>query len=128
MDIILRQKISLLINLARADGHFAEEEKELIFNIALSNGLTEQEVNELIEIPDNIQSPGALSRERKKEYLLDSIRLMMADGQIKESELRFCRNLAVKLTYHQDVVDHLVKKWSKKISSIDLREFQLPSF
>jgi ABC-type maltose transport system permease subunit len=44
MNIILRQKISLLINLARADGDFAQEERQLITELATSNGLSKQEI------------------------------------------------------------------------------------
>ena len=128
MDIILRQKLSLLINLARADGHFALEEKELITQIALSKGLSKNEIDELIERPDSIESLGALSRTRKKEYLIDSIKLMLADGKIEESERNFCRNISVKLRYHKDVVDFLINHWSSDIEGIDLSEFELADF
>ena len=97
MNIILRQKISLLINLAKADGEFAEEERSLITELATSKGLSEEEISELMQRPDDIQSLGALSRTRKKEYLLDAIRLMLADGKIEETERNFCQNIAVKL-------------------------------
>ena len=128
MDIILRQKISLLINLARADGHFALEEKRLIVSLATEKGLTLGEIDELIESPDSIQTLGALSKERKREYLIDSIRLMLADGKIQDSEMKFCQNLAVKMTYHQSVVDHILDHWQDDSSRIDLTEFELPSF
>ena len=128
MNIILRQKISLLINLARADGEFAEEERQLITELATSKGLSKQEITELINQPDDIQSLGALSRQSKREYLIDSIKLMLADGRIEESEKNFCRNVALKLTYHKDVVDFLINNWSSKVDEIDLSEFQLSSF
>lgn len=128
MDVILRQKLSLLINLARIDGHFATEEKELIENIAHENGLGRREIKELINSPDSIQSLGALSSRRKKEYLIDSIGLMLADGKIEKSEMNFCKNLANKLRFNNLVVDHIVNKWSTKVSDIDLTKFQLPGF
>ena len=128
MNIILRQKISLLINLARIDGDFAEEEKQLIIQLASSKGLSKQEIQDLFDRPDNIESLGALSRETKKEYLLDSIKLMLADGRIEETERNFCQNVALKLTYHKDVVDFLINNWSSKDEQIDLSDFQLSSF
>ena len=128
MDIILRQKISLLVNLAKADGHFATEEKDLIKELALGKGLTKAEFNEILDKPDKIESLGALSRSRKKEYLLDSVRLMLADGRIQETERNFCKNVAVKLTYHKDVVDFLINNWSSNVEGLDLTEYQLPSF
>ena len=128
MDIILRQKISLLINLARADGDFASEEKQLITDLASAKGLSREEVQELIDNPDSIESLGALSRNSKKEYLIDSIRLMLADGRIMESERNFCRNIAVKLKYHNDVVDFLINNWSSSVERIDLSEFELSGF
>lgn len=128
MDIILRQKISLLINLAKADGYFAEEERELITELARSKGLSDYEINELINKPDSIHSLGALSKQRKREYLIDSIKLMLADGKIMESEKNFCRNIAVKMLYHKDVVDFLLDNWSSNIDYLDLSDFELASF
>ena len=128
MDVILRQKISLLINLARVDGDFASEEEELIKEIALAKGLAKNEIQELINSPDSIESLGALSRSRKKEYLIDSIRLMLADGKIEESERNFCKSLASKLRFNNNVVDHLIDKWSPNMLDMDLSEFQLSGF
>jgi len=128
MDIILRQKLSLLINLARVDGHFAPEEKELIKELASAKGLEKEEIQELLNSPDTIESLGALSRTRKKEYLIDSIRLMLADGKIEESERNFCKSLATKLMFDHKVVDHIVNKWSGNMSEMDLSKFQLSGF
>jgi len=128
MDIILRQKLSLLINLANADGNFASEERDLIARLAYSKGLTKNEINDLIDRPDKIESLGALSRARKKEYLIDSIKLMLADGKIEESERNFCRNIAVKLRYDQNIVDFLIQHWSSDVENIDLAEFELSNF
>ena len=128
MDIILRQKLSLLINLARADGHFAGEEKAVIRSLGMSHGMTKNEIEELMDSPDSLQSLGALSKARKKEYLIDSIGLMLADGQILEQEKNFCKNLANKLFYHNNVVDYLLDNWSADVSTLDLRDYQLSNF
>ena len=128
MDIILRQKLSLLIDLAKVDGHFASEERDLITQLAYSKGLTKKEIEDLIERPDKIESLGALSKARKKEYLVDSIRLMLADGKIEDTERNFCRNIAVKLRYQENIVDFLINHWSSDVESLDLEDFELANF
>ena len=55
MDIITRQKLNLLIQLAKADKHFAREEKLLIKSIASKHGFPESELNKLFNVPETIE-------------------------------------------------------------------------
>ncbi|MCH7514683.1 MAG: TerB family tellurite resistance protein [Bacteroidetes bacterium] len=113
MDIITRQKLNLLIQLAKADKHFAREEKLLIKSIASKHGFPESELNKLFTVPETIESLGALSTDKKKEYLLDCMALIMADGKIEPREVTFAQNIALKLGFHKDVVNYLLDNWDK---------------
>lgn len=114
MDIVTRKKLNLLIQLAEADKHFARSEREMIYRIAKDRNFSEDEVNELIKNPEPIGSLGALSLDQKLDYLLTSIQLMFADQKIFDSELTFCRNVAIKLGFKKGIIDYFVENYEKK--------------
>lgn len=114
MDIVTRKKLNLLIQLAEADKHFARSEREMIYRIAKDRNFSEDDVNELIKNPEPIGSLGALSIEQKLDYLLTSIQLMFADQKIFDSELTFCRNVAIKLGFKKGIIDYFVENYEKK--------------
>lgn len=120
MDIVTRKKLNLLIQLAESDKHFAKSERDLIYRIAKDRNFTEEEVNQLIKNPEPIGSLGALSVEQKLDYLLTSIELMLADQKIFDSELTFCRNVAIKLGFKKGIIDYFVENFEKK----DLQELK----
>lgn len=114
MDIVTRKKLNLLIQLAESDKHFAKSERELIYRIAKDRNFSEEDVNQLIKNPEPIGSLGALSTEQKLDYLLTSIELMFADQKIFDSELTFCRNVAIKLGFKKGIIDYFVENFEKK--------------
>ena len=114
MDIVTRKKLNLLIQLAEADKHFARSEREMIYRIAKDRNFSEDDVNELIKNPEPIGSLGALSNDQKLDYLLTSIELVFADQKIFDSELNFCRNVAIKLGFKKGIIDYFVENFEKK--------------
>jgi len=124
MDIVTRQKLNLLIQLAKADKHFAHEEKLLIKGIASKHSFPESELNKLFAVPETIESLGALSPDKKKEYLLDCIALIVADGKIEPEEVTFAQNIALKLGFHKDVINYLLDNWDKA-DQYDLRPWKV---
>lgn len=110
MDIVTKKQLNILIQLADADKHFAKVEREMILKIASDRGFPDAIVNDLIKNPEPIGSLGALSENQKFKYLHDCIELVFADDQVFESELIFCRGIAIKLGFKKDVVDFLVKE------------------
>lgn len=114
MDIVTRKKLNLLIQLAESDKHFARSEREMIYRIAKDRNFSEEEVNQLIKNPEPIGSLGALSNDQKLDYLITSIELMYADQKIFESELTFCRNVAIKLGFKKGIIDYFVENFEQK--------------
>ena len=110
MDIVTKKKLNILIQLADADKHFAKVEREMILKIATDRGFPDAIVNDLIRNPEPIGTLGALSESQKFKYLSDCVELVFADNQIFESELIFCRGIAIKLGFKKDVVDFMVKE------------------
>lgn len=114
MDIVTRKKLNLLIQLAESDKHFARSEREMIYRIAKDRNFSEEEVSQLIKNPEPIGSLGALSSDQKLDYLLTSIELMYADQKIFDSEITFCRNIAIKLGFKKGIIDYFLENFEKK--------------
>lgn len=127
MDIVTKKQLNILIQLAEADKHFAKIEREMIFRIAKDRNFPEQEVNELIKNPEPVDSLGALSPDQKFEYLMSSIELVFADQNVFESEIIFCKNIAIKLGFKKGVIDYFVEHYGKKsrleFKAIALKEY-----
>jgi len=107
MNIIVKKLIDLLIQLAKADNHYAKEEMMLVKKIAIKYNISKEELAHITENPNPIGSLGALSPERKFEYLYTMIQLMKVDGRILKSEILFCQDAAIKLGFRIEVVEAL---------------------
>lgn len=110
MDIVTKKQLNILIQLAEADKHFAKAEREIIFRIAKDRNFPEEVVNNLIRNPEPIETLGALSVDQKFDYLMNCIDLMFADHKVFESELIFCKSIAIKLGFKKNVVDYLAER------------------
>ena|SRR5688572_4114800 len=127
MDIVTRKQLNLLIQLAEADKHFAKIEREMIFRIAKERHFSEEVVNSLIKNPEPIDSLGALSPDQKFDYLLSSIELVFADHNVFESEIIFCKSIAIKLGFKKGIIDYFVNNYSKK-STEELKQAALSEY
>lgn len=114
MDIVTKKQLNILIQLAEADKHFAKAEREMIFRIAKERNFSEDDVNNLIRNPEPIDTLGALSNDQKFEYLVACMNLIHADHKLFESELIFCKSIAIKLGFKKNVVDYFVDNFDKK--------------
>jgi hypothetical protein len=129
MDIVTKKQLNILIQLAEADKHFAKIEREMIFKIANDRNFPEQIVNDLIRNPEPIDSLGALSPDQKFDYLMSCIELIFIDQNVFESEVIFCKNIAIKLGFKKAVIDYFIdnfnQKTRKEFREIALRDFSL---
>lgn len=114
MDIVTKKQLNILIQLAEADKHFAKIERDMIFKIAADRKFAEKDVLELIKNPEPIDSLGALSPDQKFEYLMSAIDLVFVDQNVFESEIIFCKNIAIKLGFKKGVIDFFVTHYGKK--------------
>lgn len=127
MDIVTKKQLNILIQLAEADKHFAKSERDMIFKIARERKFPEELVIELIRNPEPIDSLGALSPDQKFEYLMSSIELIFIDQNVFESEIIFCKNIAIKLGFKKGVIDYFMENFGKKtreeLKKLSLQEY-----
>ena len=114
MDIVTKKQLNILIQLAEADKHFAKIERDLIFKIARERNFSDEEVNELIRNPQPIDSLGALSLDQKFDYLMSAIELVFVDQNVFESEIIFCKNIAIKLGFKKGIIDYFIENYELK--------------
>lgn len=108
LDIVALNQLNVLIHLAQADHDFAEAERDMIYRIGREKNFPEERLNELMHEPLPVGSLGALSANQKFQYLLDCIELTRVDNKIMESELIFCRSIAIKMGFKKGVIDFLI--------------------
>lgn len=127
MDIVTKKQLNILIQLAEADKHFAKIERDLIFKIARERNFSDEEVNELIRNPQPIDSLGALSLDQKFDYLMSAIELVFVDQNVFESEIIFCKNIAIKLGFKKGIIDYFIENYELK-SRQEFREIAINNF
>jgi hypothetical protein len=86
----------------------------MIFKIAKDRNFPEPEVDDLIRNPEPIDSLGALSQDQKFEYLMSCIELIFIDQNVFESEVIFCKNIAIKLGFKKGVIDYFIENFGQK--------------
>ena len=103
----IKSKLSVLVQLANIDGDFAGEEKDLIYMIGKANGITEEEINKMVEDPEPLPPVSTMTDDDKFEYLFHLVQLMKIDSQVYLSEIKFCEELAEKLGFKRNVISEL---------------------
>jgi uncharacterized membrane protein YebE (DUF533 family) len=107
MQFNKKAELNVLINLAASDSRIEEKESKLIHMVGKANGLTAEEVQELINKPKPIGDLNAMTNDEKFEHLYYLIQMMKMDGQVFRSEIIFCESIAEKLGYKKSVVGEL---------------------
>ncbi|MDH5380647.1 MAG: TerB family tellurite resistance protein [Cyclobacteriaceae bacterium] len=105
MEGLIKKKLNALAQIARIDGHFADSEKEVLYEIAKKYEKDDKELMEIIENPEPIGDFEDISEFHKLEFMYVAIKVMRADGLIYDSEVDFCKMLAKKMKIDPTVVD-----------------------
>jgi len=104
---MVKDQLNVLIQLASSDNLVADKEAKLIHMIAKVNGVSLEEVDQMIKNPTPIGDLANLTEDQKFEYLYNIVQLMKIDGQVFKSEIVFCEHVADKLGYKRGVIGEL---------------------
>lgn len=102
-----KSELNVLVNLAASDQNVADREAKLIHLIGKANGLSQDEIDYMLQNPQPIGNITTLTQEEKFEHLYYLIQLMKMDGQVFRSEIVFCEKIAQRLGYKKGVVGEL---------------------
>lgn len=106
----IRAQLSMLIKLANIDNDFAEDEKNMIYMVGKANGVTEEDIDQLLENPEPLPPVTDMSDDEKFEYLYNVVQLMKIDKEIYLSEIKYCEEVAEKLGFKKAVIAELSSK------------------
>ena len=102
-----KTELNVLINLAASDSKIEEKEAKLIRMVAKANGISKEDIDEMIKNPKPITNLSALTSDEKFEHLYYLIQMMKMDGQVFKSEINFCEQIAEKMGYKKGIVAEL---------------------
>jgi hypothetical protein len=109
MNIVDKSHMNVLIQLAKADKDFSVEERDMIFRVGHDHNFSDAEIVNLMGNPEPVGTLGALSPSQKLSYLLNCVELIFVDKKVLESELKFCRSIAMKMGLKINVIDFLIE-------------------
>jgi uncharacterized membrane protein YebE (DUF533 family) len=102
MDSFLKKKLNLLVHLAKIDGKLDKTERQMLLKLLEQNGVTDFDWTENGQVNlDDFANTSA-----KTELLYLALRIIRADGIIHPAETAYCKELAIKLDFDPEVVDH----------------------
>ncbi len=108
---MIKEQLNVLIQLAASDSSVAENEAKLIRMIGISNGVSKEEVDEMLKNPTQpIGDLSTLTDDQKFEHLYHVVQMMKVDGQVFKSEIVFCEDIASRLGYKTGVIAELSSK------------------
>lgn len=101
-------QVKNLIMLALADGKASESELALIAAVASRENLSQEQLDDLIEHPDNVHIQLPEDEQEKLRYIEDMVSLMMIDGVLDDKEMAMCKIYAATLGYETKIVEKIL--------------------
>ncbi len=99
----------MLIHLATIDDYFDEKERHMIYMIGKANGLSQNNVDNLIENPHPLKNIETLSFDQKFEHLFNILQLIKIDYEVFLTEIHYCEDMAERLGFDRGIIGTLSK-------------------
>ncbi|MFT6719138.1 MAG: putative tellurite resistance protein B-like protein [Sphingobacteriales bacterium] len=99
-----KSHVKNLIRLAQADGEIDEAEKAMIFKVGKRNGITEEEIQDILDKPDSVSFNPPSDLEGKLERFVGLMRMILIDGIIDEVEAKLIRRLGIGLGLNEEKI------------------------
>lgn len=94
-----------LVLLARIDGSVSSLEQQLLNKVARRISLTDEQVTEICNNPDDYPMIPPTTREERYERFIQLIQLIVADGVIDQKEVKLVKHLGVALGFTPERID-----------------------
>jgi len=93
-----------LVMLARIDGKVEQSELNLLGRIASNLSLTEEQVNEIINHPDQYPMVPPVSKEDRYERFIQFVEMICIDGVVDPTEDYLANKYGLALGFHSDEI------------------------
>lgn len=113
----VRSHMKNLIEMAAVDGHFHENEKDLLKKIAKRNGISESQLEEIQRNPKDVVFEIPKDDKEKFHQLYDLVHMMSIDNQVHVEEQNLCKLFAIKFGYKRDMAGELVETVRQNIKN-----------
>ncbi len=94
-----------LVMLARIDGSVSNLEQQLLNRVARRISLTDEQVAEICNNPDDYPMIPPATREERYERFIQLIQLIIADGVVDANEVKLVKSLGVALGFTPAKID-----------------------
>lgn len=85
-----------LVDIAMADGLIEEEENKMLNRIGKDLGLTDSEINILIDSSKNASYNPPYELRKRFEQMYTIVKMVLADGKIENNEMRMATHIGLK--------------------------------
>lgn len=103
-----KSHIKNLIEIATADGKFAEEENELLTRIAARNGISRNRLDEIRSSPGSISLEIPKDDKERFRQMYELVHMMIVDREIHPEEARLCELFASKFGYRKNGIRGMI--------------------
>ena len=97
-----------LIQVANADGVIDKSESEMLHKMGIHLGLTDPEIDELIQNKDSKAYIPPYDLEKRFHQLYDVVAMALADGVLYKNEIRMIKSLAIASSFNELETDRLL--------------------
>jgi uncharacterized tellurite resistance protein B-like protein len=98
-----------LIQISRADGKISPDELELLHKEGKKFGLTDPEIDQLIQSEALHQYLPPYSLDEKFEHLYNVAQMILADSVVSDSEKKMLRRFAIEAGFEDKAIEKLLK-------------------
>lgn len=111
-----------MLLIAFVDEEMDENMNKMITLLAKKNGITQEEINEAFENPDNIEFYIPRTMKEKLIQLHDLVTLMILGGPIKKEEMLNCKIIAINFGLDDKIIENFIEKIMYFIKSGEKRD------
>ncbi len=112
-ESIKRHHLRNLVMIAKADGRLDQLEKEFLLEKAYLLGYSREEVENILNDPENDSMNVNGNQKDREEQLADAILMAVIDGDVHEQELSLIKELAYNFHFSKAYVDQLLERGYK---------------
>ncbi|MBL7851396.1 MAG: TerB family tellurite resistance protein [Cyclobacteriaceae bacterium] len=103
-----RSHMKNLIEMAAADGNFADVEYSLLKSIAKRNNISESQLKEIRNNPGSVHFEVPADKTERFNQLYELVHMMTIDTSVHEEERKLSNLFAIKFGYPKNKVDELI--------------------
>ena len=104
----IKKQLNILIQLAKVDRSFDQEEKSFIREFGRKFNINRSELEEIEHNPEHYSDISTFTMDDKVEVIYNAIRLAKVDKRILPNEIVYCQEIATKLGFKRSVIDAIL--------------------